>query len=1213
MPATECKSQFSLIITGDTSFGENYQAREESCGRENILKNRGYAHTMIHLAPLLQQSDLVLCNLETVITTLRTSPFAQTKGYVHWSDVQETPKQLTAHNIKAVSLANNHSIDFGTAGLSEMLHVLADNGITAFGAGHNSAEAASPFDYNVTLTLPNGTTRLIRIRVYAAFEVDDSYRTRFKAYAGASEAGTNPLVPAELCREISRSKAEEPDRFVIAVLHWRRDYKWRSDRQAAVAQELVRAGVDLMIGHGSHMMQELEKVDGRWIVHGLGNFVFNSPGRYAVMNVPPFSLVARLTFDVTSLSPSLRLYPIFTDNRITRYQTRFVTDSEFSDAVGILREKSTDAEAFDRDISCGRDEYGHFLIIPIGPLADGRTSEENVRAPSPAADQKSSSATLDITHVFKGANIYCSRQAIRFTVEYGSGLLQYQKRNRLIDSLFAVFPDLSATLRTAGPPASESTPGNTTLNDLTDITAAVVFTLMQRVDENIPPLITLESGSSVCFSLICEYHRSAENAQASARLAVKTVQSMLDDSTDLAHVRREVADFVKIGKRRERLPGNTVHILEEAEARGIPINNSGAGPTILGQGRFQKRLSQTMTSNTGFIAVRLAKDKLQTHSILRQAGIPVPDHRAVEQAEDAVAAAETIGYPVVVKPAGGSMGRGVSVRLVSPQDVAAAFHEAVKIGKPVIVEKCIAGSDHRLLVVDGTLVAACQRVPGHVVGNGTDSVSTLLSVLNSDPRRDNRFMHTIEIDFDAERMLVEQGLALNSVPQTDEIVYLRSKANSSAGGTCTGLTELVHPDNRRVTVAAARAVGLDIAGVDFITTDISRSYKETGGAICEVNNCPGITDLHVSPSSGSCVQVAPYILDMLFPQPASARVKTIAICGERNPARLSRAVEHQLQMAGYCSGRATRNGLWIGGDCVETNDCSTVLGAGRVLWNPAVDAAVLEVSITSILREGLGFDRAEVVVITDVPQNSETEVTSEALAAIATTIRTAHRAVIFDSDDPLPEVLQKAAHGKMIYRVSAASANIPSTDRFTVLTAADNTTVLVESAGERQLIHLPEFCPATRDTMLAIAACHAVGISLNDIEDAFKALCDCSVADQLLLSGLNTVIGRVLLATPRNSSDVKIICDTARTWAAPQRPDLYIQMSYCGDPALSAALASESSLGFGTKFELNQDGNLAHQFTQQHLSTRDPAGKLLIITDDMEYFRRTLPLQSGER
>lgn len=352
---------FSLVIAGDTSFGENYQAREEERGRENVLRTRGYAYTMEKVAPLLRSANLVIANLETVVTDIETSPFADSKGWVHWSDVVETPRQLLAHNIRSVSLANNHSIDYGVGGLRQTLEVLEGAGIAAFGAGPTLEDARRPFSHEIASAAGAG----IPLKAFAAFAVDDKYETAFKAYARPDRPGTNPLDLGALCRDVARAKSEDPATFVITLLHWRRDYRWRSRQQREAAEALIEAGSDLVIGHGSHMMQQIEKIGGRWVAHGLGNFVFNSPGRYAAMEVPPYSLVARLEFVNGEPPRSMRLYPLLTDNRVTGYQTRFVTEKEFEEVRGLLLERSPQPNEFRAEIASDIDEFGRHLHVPI--------------------------------------------------------------------------------------------------------------------------------------------------------------------------------------------------------------------------------------------------------------------------------------------------------------------------------------------------------------------------------------------------------------------------------------------------------------------------------------------------------------------------------------------------------------------------------------------------------------------------------------------------------------------------------------------------------------------------------------------------------------------------------------------------------------------------------------------------------------------------------
>jgi len=358
------KDRYSVLLTGDTSFGESYQERLEAKGRENVLKTRGYAYTIAQMAPMLRSSNLNIVNLETTVTDCITSPFMGIKGYIHRSDIYETPKQLLGHNIKCVCLANNHSTDYGETGLRQTLDVLDRAGIVSFGAGCDLSHARTPFDHEIPCGYGPSTNQPGKIRVFAAFEVNREYQNKFRAYAGPKMPGTNPLVLKELSRAIADTKASNPGCFVIAILHWRRDYKWRSRRQLKVARRLMRSGADLIIGHGAHMMQEIEKVDGRWVAHGLGNFVFNSPGRYEMMKAPPYSLVARLIFDASG-DRRLRLYPILTDNRKTNYQSRFVTAIEFDEVYRILMERSSNANAFEQEITPGRDQFGAYLNLPL--------------------------------------------------------------------------------------------------------------------------------------------------------------------------------------------------------------------------------------------------------------------------------------------------------------------------------------------------------------------------------------------------------------------------------------------------------------------------------------------------------------------------------------------------------------------------------------------------------------------------------------------------------------------------------------------------------------------------------------------------------------------------------------------------------------------------------------------------------------------------------
>ena len=304
------------------------------------------------------RSDLVIANLETPITDLPTSPFAGKKDYVHWTDVTLAPKHLTEHNIRVVSLANNHTLDYGAAGLRQTLDVLAENRMTAFGAGRNEADAARPFLAELAVG-----DRVFTLAVFGAFEYSARYDRDYRFYARGDEPGTNALALETLSREIVGLKESDPRRYVVVFPHWGGNYAWKSPEQTRLAHALIDAGADLVVGHGAHMMQEIEPYRGRWILYGLGNFMFNSPGRYERKNVDPLSLAARLLVrpGERGLSAVVRVYPIFCDNLVTNYQSRPVTEDEFDRAAAILLAKCPDPAEFRRAVRRNRDEIGHFL------------------------------------------------------------------------------------------------------------------------------------------------------------------------------------------------------------------------------------------------------------------------------------------------------------------------------------------------------------------------------------------------------------------------------------------------------------------------------------------------------------------------------------------------------------------------------------------------------------------------------------------------------------------------------------------------------------------------------------------------------------------------------------------------------------------------------------------------------------------------------------
>jgi len=350
--------RLSILFAGDTSFGENYQEDRGRRGKDNILESRGYDYSLSNFESTLAEADLTIANLETPVTSLRKSPFEGKKAYIHYADVKQTPNRLWQHNIRAVSLANNHSFDFGPKGFEQTLRVLRKKGIVCFGAGRNRKAATDPLLVRAAI----GNAHL-NLAVFGAYGARTKDMAKYGCAAGADRGGLAPLSPRRIRDRIHALKADDPDLLAIAFPHWGSNYAWRSERQSRLADELLDAGIDLVLGHGAHMLQEVEWRNGRWVVFSLGNFVFNAPGRYQSLNAPPYGFLAKLVAEPAEggLAVVLRLYPIVTDNKSTEYQSRFVTESEYREVRDLLEARTTSSGP----MGIGRDDTGWYLELGI--------------------------------------------------------------------------------------------------------------------------------------------------------------------------------------------------------------------------------------------------------------------------------------------------------------------------------------------------------------------------------------------------------------------------------------------------------------------------------------------------------------------------------------------------------------------------------------------------------------------------------------------------------------------------------------------------------------------------------------------------------------------------------------------------------------------------------------------------------------------------------
>ncbi|UDF32808.1 UNVERIFIED_ORG: cyanophycin synthetase (plasmid) [Roseateles sp. XES5] len=483
---------------------------------------------------------------------------------------------------------------------------------------------------------------------------------------------------------------------------------------------------------------------------------------------------------------------------------------------------------------------------------------------------------------------------------------------------------------------------------------------------------TRSTGVPGHYNLVYQYHQRDVGLEA-GQLAIRLLMHLLPD-----HLKSQVEyefdpefdfpdelkSFVLMAQRKEFGP-STGSLVKAAEDRDIPwirLNNNSL--VQFGHGKFQQRIQATITSETKHIAVEISCDKEDTHNMLSDLGLPVPQQRLAYSPAQAVREAGRIGYPVVVKPLDGNHGRGVSINLTEDAQVETAFHEAKAHSKSrgILVESFVTGMDHRMLVVNGELVAAAKRVPGHVVGDGRHTIAELIEIVNSDPRRGighEKVLTNLELDNQAERLMADAGHTAETVLPEGETFYLRSTANLSTGGTAIDVTDVCHPDNKDMAERTIKAVGLDVGGVDFLTPDITKSYKDIGGAIVEVNAAPGFR-MHVAPSEGKPRDVAGKVLDMLFPKGREARIPIGAITGTNGKTTTSRMLAHIMKSSGKIVGMTSTDGVYVDGKLTVKGDMTGPASAQMVLRDPSVDFAVMETARGGLVRAGLGYQRCDV-------------------------------------------------------------------------------------------------------------------------------------------------------------------------------------------------------------------------------------------------------------
>ena len=417
---------------------------------------------------------------------------------------------------------------------------------------------------------------------------------------------------------------------------------------------------------------------------------------------------------------------------------------------------------------------------------------------------------------------------------------------------------------------------------------------------------------------------------------------------------------------------STAAIKKEAEERGIPVIVLGKCSLLqLGYGSYSKRIQATLTEDTSCIAADISCDKELTKDLLRTAGIPTPEGFVSEKLEEVLQKSRILGYPVVVKPNNGNQGKGVSVNLKNDNEIAAAFGIAKQFGDEIIVEKFIEGKHYRVLVVNGEVVACAERIAPFVAGDGKSTIRELIDMENLNPLRGEgheKPLTKIKIDAIMQAILEKNNMDINYVPAVGEQVLLRENDNLSTGGTAIDMTDEISADNAEIAINAANIVGLNIAGIDITTKDIGRTIREDGGAVIEVNAAPGIR-MHYYPAIGKQRNVAKNIVDMLFPEGCKHSIPLISITGTNGKTTTSRMLSKILQEKGYTVGMTSTGGVYINDNCIMKGDTTGYRSARMILTDKRVDAAVLETARGGIVSSGLGYDVADVGIITNITED----------------------------------------------------------------------------------------------------------------------------------------------------------------------------------------------------------------------------------------------------